>query len=199
MAYHHGDLKAACLEVLPQAIEDQGLEKLSLREVARRAGVSHGAPAHHFGDKRGLLTAFAVEGANLLTGSVRARVDRIAADDHPARLTAVGLGYLDFALARRHQFRVMYRPELLDMTDERLQAARARAGASLDAVLDQAQLAGALAARDRPLVRTAAFALAHGYASLALDVLEGLGEAQIKKQASSAFMLFSQRMLIRGA
>ena len=60
MAYHHGDLHAALLEAAGQILEERGPEGLTLRAAAQRIGVSHGAPAHHFGDKRGLLTALAV-------------------------------------------------------------------------------------------------------------------------------------------
>ena len=59
MAYHHGDLPAALLEAVESAVLEHGPGSVSLRDIARRAGVSHGAPAHHFGNKAGLLTAFA--------------------------------------------------------------------------------------------------------------------------------------------
>ena len=54
-AYHHGDLREALLEAAESVLLEQGVEGLTLRECARRAGVSHGAPAHHFGDARGLV------------------------------------------------------------------------------------------------------------------------------------------------
>ncbi|NRB03591.1 MAG: TetR family transcriptional regulator, partial [Rhodobacteraceae bacterium] len=60
--YHHGDLRAALIEAGLQELEATGTEAFSLRKVARRAGVSHAAPAHHFGDVTGLLTALAAEG-----------------------------------------------------------------------------------------------------------------------------------------
>ena len=59
--YHHGDLRAALLIAARSIVEEQGAEAFTLREAARRAGVSHGAPAHHFGDKTGLLTALAAQ------------------------------------------------------------------------------------------------------------------------------------------
>ena len=60
--YHHGNLRAVLLEAALAEIAERGPQALSLRELARRAGVSHAAPAHHFGDKPGLLTAIAAEG-----------------------------------------------------------------------------------------------------------------------------------------
>ena len=195
MAYHHGDLKTACLAALPLAIEAFGLEKLSLREIARRAGVSHGAPAHHFGDKRGLLTAFAVDGSERLTEAVLKRVGEVEESDHVRRLVAVGVGYLEFAIEHKNHLRVMFRPELLDMLDPALREARARAGASLDEVLLAAQADQRLAEKNYPMVRTAAFALAHWYACLALDVFDSMTEQQLLRQALEAFMHFSTRML----
>ncbi len=76
-AYHHGDLRRALLAAALEAIEESGPAALSLRDLARRAGVSHAAPAHHFGDKAGLLTALAAEGFDLLADSA----DRGRADD----------------------------------------------------------------------------------------------------------------------
>ena len=60
--YHHGDLRRALLAAVDEIVQELGVEGLSLRECARRAGVSHGAPAHHFGDKRGMLTEYATDG-----------------------------------------------------------------------------------------------------------------------------------------
>ena len=64
--YHHGDLPNALRRAAVEVIEERGLGAFSLREVARRAGVSHTAPAHHFGDMRGLLTSVAIEGFDII-------------------------------------------------------------------------------------------------------------------------------------
>src|SRR4030095_14934141 len=68
--YHHGDLPRALLEAAVQAIAEAGAAAVSLRELARRAGVSHAAPAHHFGDKAGLLTAVAADGFRRLAATL---------------------------------------------------------------------------------------------------------------------------------
>ena len=62
MGYHHGDLKAVILEQAATLVAERGADGISLRELARAAGVSHAAPAHHFTDRRGLFTALATEG-----------------------------------------------------------------------------------------------------------------------------------------
>src|SRR3954470_23384194 len=88
-SYHHGNLRRVLIDKALAAIADKGVGAMSLRDVARRAGVSHAAPAHHFGDRRGLLTAIAVEGFEGLTEATSA-----AAGDH----VAGGLAWIGWAL-----------------------------------------------------------------------------------------------------
>src|SRR5687767_9292707 len=82
-AYHHGDLRSAALDHVRQIIREEGMRFVSIREVARRARVSHAAPAHHFGNKSGLLTAFAVQGYERLAASIHARLLETGATDAP--------------------------------------------------------------------------------------------------------------------
>ena len=74
--YHHGDLRRAVLDAAVAAIAESGPAALSLRDLARRAEVSHAAPAHHFGDKAGVLTALAAEGYALLGDALLETHDR---------------------------------------------------------------------------------------------------------------------------
>jgi AcrR family transcriptional regulator len=105
--YHHGDLRAALLAAAEAEISAHGIEGFSLRQVARRAGVSHAAPAHHFGDANGLLTALAAEGFRRFRAMQAVR--EAAADQTPrAQMIAAGMGYVDFALARPALFRLMH-------------------------------------------------------------------------------------------
>ena len=80
--YHHGDLRAALLAAAETELDERGVESFSLRGVARRAGVSHAAPAHHFRDVRGLLTALAAEGFARFLAAQRAREAAAGADPH---------------------------------------------------------------------------------------------------------------------
>lgn len=194
MRYHHGDLKRALLEALPGLIEERGLEKFSLRELARRAGVTHGAPAHHFADRKGLLTAFAIEGSQHLARLVEEALAPVAATDHPTRLTAVGLGYLEFALTYPVHFRITFRPELLDLDNPELLSARTDAGATLDRVLDDAVRDGVLANADYQNVQMASWSLAHGFASLAADALAAVPADVLRRQAKQTFDYFTHRV-----
>lgn len=95
--YHHGDLRAALLEAAACVLEKDGPDAISLRELARRADVSHNAPYRHFPDRRALLDALAEEGFALLAGELRGK---------PWREQAVA--YVRFALASPERFRLMF-------------------------------------------------------------------------------------------
>ncbi|GAB3170463.1 TetR family transcriptional regulator [Micromonospora palomenae] len=149
--YHHGDLRRALLDAAVQAIEESGPAALSLRDLARRAGVSHAAPAHHFGDKAGLLTALAVEGYDRLADELGG-----AGDD----LLEVGVAYVRFAVDHRAHFEVMFQPDLYRGDDAEVRAARDRA----HAVLRGGLAALPAAAPDRDAL--AAWSIVHGFATL---------------------------------
>ncbi|WP_329487801.1 TetR/AcrR family transcriptional regulator [Kitasatospora sp. NBC_01246] len=151
--YHHGDLRNALLAAAAAAIEQSGPAALSLRELARRAGVSHAAPAHHFGDKAGLLTALAAQGYELLADAVRA-----AGPD----LAGAGIAYVRFAVGHRAHFTVMFEPGLYHPDDPHLSAARARADEALAAAL---AASAPQHAREREL-KLAAWSIVHGFAQL---------------------------------
>jgi len=133
--YHHGDLPNALRRSAADVIAEQGLGNFSLREVARRAGVSHTAPAHHFGDARGLLTALATEGFDALHDATSAAA---ATEDDPAsRLVAIGQAYVTLASEKPGHCQVMFRTDVVDTDDDALRTAGLRAYAVLqDAVGD---------------------------------------------------------------
>ena len=157
--YHHGDLPRALVGAAVELIEEVGPSALSLREVARRAGVSHGAPAHHFGDKAGLLTAVATEGYDL---AAQALADALA---ETGDFREVGVAYVRFALEHRAHFEVMYRPELYRDDDPALVAARDRAAATLYG--PSTELTGDEATGVSGGI--AAWSLVHGFATLWLS------------------------------
>ena len=123
--YHHGDLRAALLAAAEAELTEKGVEGFSLRSVAKRAGVSHAAPAHHFGDTNGLLTALAAEGFTRFQGTLDAR--EVGAVDDRDRAVRAGLGYLDFALARPALFRLIFSSARPDFSSGELIAAANRA------------------------------------------------------------------------
>jgi AcrR family transcriptional regulator len=107
LRYHHGDLREALLSAAEQELADKGLEGFTLRGVAKRAGVSHAAPAHHFRDTRELLTALAAVAAERFYRSMKERQEK--AEKLPqAQFVALGLGYVEFALANPALFDLMF-------------------------------------------------------------------------------------------
>src|SRR4051812_41539334 len=123
--YHHGDLRRTLLTAAAEAIAESGPAALSLRDLARRAGVSHAAPTHHFGDKAGLLTALAAEGYNRLADEL---TEEWAASQS---FLEQGVAYVRFAIKHRAHFEVMFRPDLYHVNDPALVAARGRADGAL--------------------------------------------------------------------
>jgi len=109
--YHHGNLRATLLQAAAEEIQAVGAVNLSLRELARRAGVSHAAPAYHFGDKRGLFTALAAEGFRMLHQRSTRELD------HDNALIETGRVYVEFALEHPAHFAVMFDVSLLDTDD----------------------------------------------------------------------------------
>ena len=158
--YHHGDLRRALLDEALAAIERDGPGSISLRELARRAGVSHAAPAHHFGDKIGLLTAIAIEGFELFADELN------AAFEATGSFLEVGVAYVGFAVRHRAHFDVMFRPELLRAGDPALVAARERSRQALYGPLGSVPLDPS---EDTVRAGVAAWALVHGLATLYLD------------------------------
>ena len=110
-AYHHGALREALIEASESLLAERGVEGFSLREVARRSGVSPAAPAHHFGDMAGLLAAVATLAFDGLTAALEAGNRRGGADP-VERLCGQGMGYVGFALRHPGRFGLMFRTDL---------------------------------------------------------------------------------------
>jgi AcrR family transcriptional regulator len=151
-AYHHGDLRRAVLAAALDVIATEGPAALSLRDLARRAGVSHAAPAHHFKDRAGLLTAIAAEGYGLLSATL----------GEAEGLRDLGVRYVRFAAAHPAHFQIMFRPELLRPDDQEFLTARERTRSQLRTAVE--------GYGDDPTIGfMAAWSMAHGFATLLLS------------------------------
>jgi AcrR family transcriptional regulator len=166
--YHHGDLRRALLDASLDLVGERGIGALSLREVARKAGVSHSAPYHHFADRGNLLAAIAEESFARLGEEMAAA--RAAAPNARARLEACGIAYVRFALESPARFRLMFRPELAAASEEEAVAKSSTPALdTLRGAITEAQAAGLAPAGDpMPLVLTC-WSAVHGLASLCLD------------------------------
>ena len=166
--YHHGDLRTALLAAAEQELSEFGTEGFSLRRVAKRAGVSHAAPAHHFIDTGGMLTALAAVGFRRFL-STQTRRQAAAGDDPLAQLVAAGLGYIQFARENPALFRLIFSSNRPDHANPELCAAATAAYEHL--VGNVSALAAVRADRaNPPLYRnvSTAWALVHGIADLSI-------------------------------
>lgn len=163
--HHHGALRDALLAAVAEIVLERGPEAVTLRECARRAGVSHSAAAPHFGDKRGLLTAFAMEGEGRLAAAMRAALAALPEGAGPSeRLAATGRGYIAFAGANPAHFRLMFRSELIDRGDPAWREAAERPFEILSDAM--AALVPGMNERARRARLTLAWAGVHGFCTL---------------------------------
>ena len=158
--YHHGQLRHTVIEAAVAEVEAVGASAVSMREIARRAGVSHAAPAHHFGDKAGIFTAIATQGFRLAAEAIG------PAATGPFGFLDGGAAYVAFALSHPGYFEVMFRPTLYRSDDPDLVAARTAAFAILDN--SAAELAARWGSDDVAGLTVAGWSMSHGLATLLL-------------------------------
>jgi AcrR family transcriptional regulator len=168
LPYHHGNLRRALLEEAARAIQEGGVGELSLRDLARRAGVSHGAPARHFPDKAALLTALATDAlerfqATLLGGMAE------AGDSAIERHRAIGMGYVRFAVENPAYFRLMTgRRDFLE-PDAEFEAAYERLFETIREATIAAQREGWAVGRDPDDLLLLSWSVVHGFAMLWIE------------------------------
>lgn len=163
--YHHGDLKRALLDAALELVRTQGAEAFTLREVARRAGVSHNAPYRHFRDRGELLAAVAVEGYERLTQSmVKAAESATTPSD---RFLQCGFGFLQFALRYPEHFKVIFdTPQRYEYPEARV--AGERTFGTLLGYIRECQAAGVLPQDDARCLGLTYLGLVQGTAKLAI-------------------------------
>jgi AcrR family transcriptional regulator len=167
-SYHHGRLRDALVAAAIDILREEGFSGLTLRSVARAAGVSHAAPKNHFSGLPALLAAVAEEGFRRLHAAL---VSAGRAVEAPVdRLLAMGTGYVQFAVSSPGHFRAMFHPALVARGRyPGLDRASAAALEALYAVIAEGQARGAVRGGDPRLLSLTAWSLAHGLATLAVD------------------------------
>jgi AcrR family transcriptional regulator len=181
--YHHGNLRSSLLEQAERTVRERGVEQLSLRELARQVGVSHGAPRRHFPDRQALLDALAQTGFERLGAELRAAVAR-AGDDFQQRMQATAKAYVRFATRDAALLELMFAGKHRDQSGALYEAAE-RAFAVMLELIEQGQAEGVLEPGERERVGLVMFATIQGIAALqnagivAPDELEGLVEDAI--------------------
>ena len=155
------------VEAAEAILEESGLEGLSLREIARQAGVTHGAPLRHYASFSALLAEVAARGFRVLDEAVERAAASVAPGAEPTDRLATGArAYLDCAVARPGVFALMFRPELLDASHPGFARDSQRAFEQLVRLVRNAQDAGWNTARDTRQLAGSLWAAVHGLASL---------------------------------
>lgn len=159
------NLRRVLLDASLALIEAEGLEGFSMREVARRAGVSHQAPYHHFQDREAILAAIVAEGFEGLRAASLTALD--GETDPARRFTAIGKAYLDFALSNPAHFKLMFRSELV--REDKHVEAKACAQGAFEVLLSVAGDVAKRSGHDDYLVVLAGWSMVHGLATLMLE------------------------------
>lgn len=185
--YHHGNLRAALLEAAEAELAEKGSEGFTLRSCAKRAGVSHAAPAHHFTDMSGLLTALATDGFERFLRALRTSVASAENASAQDRLVAAGLGYIAFARQNPALFRLMFASDRPDFSQPELTSAAA--AAFQDLVDSVGEASGDEKPMENPRGRrdvARLWGLVHGLADLLLSghlkTLAGQGENHLQAE-----------------
>lgn len=183
-AYHHGDLKAALLTAARSIVEEQGADAFTLREAARRAGVSHGAPAHHFGDKTGLLTLLAAQVMNERIDQVA--VAKLAAGPDPMdQLKACGMAHIEFLITHPHLESLCWRDNSIDRTDPALVDALQRMAAELIETMSAVTGKALIPDKEANPSTLLAISVVHGFAQMVNEriILRDVPEHERRVQA----------------
>jgi AcrR family transcriptional regulator len=171
--YHHGNLRTALLEEAERTVRERGAQELSLRELAREIGVSHGAPRRHFPDRQALLDALAEAGFTRLGDELRTAAQD-AGEDFQARLRATAAAYVRFATRDAALLELMFAGKHGEQSGA-LNEAADRAFAVMLGLIEQGQAEGALESGDPERVGRVLFATIQGIAAL---VSGGMVEAE---------------------
>jgi AcrR family transcriptional regulator len=166
-AYHHGDLRAALIRAALELVEEAGPDGFTLREAARKVGVTHTAPYRHFADKDALLVAVAEEGFDGMHVRMRQRIEGVTqARD---RLQQIGIAYVEYAVAHPSHFRVMHSLKADESPDADFQACKSRTFVLLLETIGACQAEGSLPPGPPGRYALTAWAAVHGLADLLMS------------------------------
>lgn len=180
--YHHGDLRNALIEAALQLVAQKGVAGLTLRETARRVGVSQAAPYRHFTDKNALLLALAEEGFRTMHQQIVEALGR-AAPDTTSRLSAIGVGYVQFAVTHPAHFRIMFGQELArSVASPTTEQTALAVFQELAAEIVKGQASGFIRQEDPIRLAVACWSIAHGLAAI---LVEGLLDRRVLGPASA--------------
>jgi AcrR family transcriptional regulator len=187
LTYHHGNLRQVLLDAAAEAVEDQGLAALSLRALARKVGVSHGAPARHFPDKAALLTALATEALDRFRAAMREAGEE--GGTALERYRAMGRCYVRFAIENPAYFHIVGRPEFYSAGDEEFSRGYQELFETMSEAAAAARRESEVQGLDPRTFLIATWSMAHGLATLWLDgtLEDRVGPVDVEAIAARAF------------
>ncbi|MGB0843605.1 MAG: TetR/AcrR family transcriptional regulator [Alphaproteobacteria bacterium] len=162
-SYHHGDLPNALLNAANLELSSKGIEAFSMRGVAKRAGVSHAAPAHHFGDAKGVLNALAAAGFNSL---LLVDADYVPHEDPREELKEAASEYIDFVEKNSELSKLMFFSQRLDWENEDLGNARDSFFSRFVALVEDLPEAKGQSDEEVMIAVIAAWSMVHGFSDL---------------------------------
>jgi AcrR family transcriptional regulator len=199
--YHHGDLRRGLIEAALALVEEGGVEGLSVREAARRAGVSPGAPFRHFESRDALMAAVAAEAQRRFRAEIDAALAEVPANDPLVRFRAFGMAYLRWAMRNPAHFEIISSGRFFDHDKA---PGLARDNAELiemtERMLAQAFAQGQLRTADLKQVQIAGRALVYGFARMNIDghfPRWGVAAADIERSAEAVLDLFLAGIAVR--
>jgi AcrR family transcriptional regulator len=192
--YHHGDLKRVLIDAALALVEEGGIEAVSVREAARRAGVSPGAPFRHFESRDALLTAVAEEAQRHFRAEIEAALAEAPAGDPLARFRCIGLAYLRWAMRNPAHFEIISSGRYFDH-DKATELSRDNSEviSMTERALAEAGAQGQLRPSDLKQVQIAGRALVYGFARMNIDghfPRWGIADAQAERTAEAIIDLF---------
>tara|TARA_R110001592_G_scaffold363372_2_gene686320 strand:+ start:202865 stop:203461 length:597 start_codon:yes stop_codon:yes gene_type:complete len=164
-SFHHGDLKRVLFDVALARLDQHGAGGVTIRAVAKDAGVSHGAPVNHYKDRRALLTALAKAQFDALLTGIDARLAGLNDDPGP-RIEIVASAMMDFGFRYPHRYRLLWSADLIDHTDAELLSV-------MDRIYDRlcTEFSKAVPGRefDKDTYAVALWSMVHGYVDMRLS------------------------------
>jgi AcrR family transcriptional regulator len=192
--YHHGDLRRVLIEAALKLVEEGGVEAVSVREAARRAGVSPGAPFRHFQSRTALLTAVAEEAQRRFRTEIAAALAQLPGRDPLARFRSIGVGYLRWAMRNPAHFEVISSGKYFDHDKaEGVSRDNTEIIGMVEQALADAFVLGQLRSADLKLVQIAGRALVYGFARMNIDghfPRWGIADAEAGQTAEAMVDLF---------
>jgi AcrR family transcriptional regulator len=168
--YHHGNLRVALIDATLKIIEEHGVENVTIREAAKRAGVSSGAPFRHFSNKTALMTGVAEQAMQRFHEEIVSALERTCSDDPFVRLHALGGAHLHWAIHNPTYFRVISDRRLIDFDgSELLRTENEKIRGILDGTLKEAERRGVLRPDTVSLLPLALSGLVYGLARMFID------------------------------